>query len=126
VKQHVIEMLGGPGKLRFALQPAIALLLGVLHGWRDHQQGTPPFLMRVIRARGQRLAGVGEGLRAIAVPLTVALVASVAFQYIIRAHVHLSYAVLYAFLFVAVPYLAARGLTNRAMRGEAAKRRSLH
>jgi hypothetical protein len=116
VKQHIVVMLGGPGTLRFLLQPAVAVLLGVLHGIRDRHAGHPPFFIGVGRARGRRLVRLGDAVREMALPLTVAIIASLAFQFLIRAHVHVAYALLYAFLFVAVPYSVARGLANRVVR----------
>ena len=113
MRQHIVEMLGGPGTMRFALQPIAAAIVGWLLGMRDQRLGHPPVLMSIIHARGRRLHRLGEALRAIAIPLAVALLASVAFQYIIRSRVRLAYAVLYALLFVAAPYFVARGLANR-------------
>jgi hypothetical protein len=95
MREHITEMLRGPGTLRFFVQPAIAILLGLLHGIRDRRGPPRPLL------------------RAIAVPLCVAFIASVVFQYVIRTHVHFAYAVLYALLFVAIPYLLARELARR-------------
>lgn len=106
-------MFGGPGSLRFFLQPSVAIFLGILHGLRDHRAGRPVYLVGLIAAKGKRLRRLGEGLRDIAVPLCVALAASYTFQYIIRSRVHLGYGLLYAALFMALPYFASRGLTNR-------------
>jgi hypothetical protein len=106
-------MVGGPGTLRFIIQPTIALMLGIMHGIHDRHLGRPPYLADLGRARGHRLQRLGEGVRAIAVPLAIALGASLTFQFIIRKRVHIVTALLYALLFVAVPYFLARGAANR-------------
>jgi hypothetical protein len=99
MREYMRQMLAGPGAMRFIVQPAIAIALGVWHGLRD--AGTK-----------HRSAG----LRAIAVPLVIALTASVVFQYLVRARVRLIIAFLYAALFVAAPYFASRALTRLAAR----------
>jgi hypothetical protein len=109
-------MVGGPGHLRFFLQPAIAVLFGVLHGVRDARAGRAPYFADVVAARGSRLRLLNEGLHEIAIPLCVAILGAFTFQYIIRGHIYFAYGVLYAALFVALPYVATRGLANRAAR----------
>ncbi len=115
--QYFVEMVGGPGKLRFFLQPAIAIVLGILHGVRDHRAGRPSYVIGLVGARGSRMQRLGEGLREILVPLTIAVLASCVFQYVIRSRVHVLFALVYAALFVALPYFAARGLANRLSSG---------
>ncbi len=105
------EMYGGPGHLRFFVQPAIALLLGVREGVRDRRAGRTPFLLALARHE----ARLRDGLRVIALPLAVAVAASFLFQYLIRARLRPLPALLYAAVFVALPYLIARALTNRAL-----------
>jgi hypothetical protein len=116
VKQHIVEMLGGPGTLRFLVQPSTAILLGLLHGVRDRRAGQPPLLMAIIRDRSAQLDRLYRALRAIAFPLSIALISSLAFQSFIRARIHFWYGVLYALLFVAIPYFLARGAACRVPR----------
>jgi hypothetical protein len=113
VRQHVIEMVGGPGTLRFFVQPAIAIVLGVIHGIRDRRQGRPPYLIGLIRARGARGRHLLDGLRAIALPLCLALLGAYVFEYVIRGRIYIFYGCLYALVFVAVPYCVLRALANR-------------
>ena len=113
MKQYIAEMVGGSGVLRFFIQPTLAVILGIVHGVRDKHRGRPPFLADVIRARGDRRRRLGEGLREIAVPLCIAVLASYLFQFINRSSIHLALGFLYAVLFVAVPYLATRGIASR-------------
>lgn len=107
-------MVGGPGAFRFFIQPAVAIVLGILHGLRDHRQGRPPYLAGLIAAApSSRMHRLGEGLRDIVIPLCVALVASYIFQYIVRSRIYLAYGFLFAAVFVALPYVVTRGLANR-------------
>jgi hypothetical protein len=113
VKQHIIEMVGGAGTLRFVVQPTIAIVLGILHGLRDHRQGRPPYLIALLHARGAWASLLLKGLRAIVVPLCLAVLGSYVFQYVIRRHVYVLYGLEYAVLFVAIPYFVTRALANR-------------
>lgn len=106
------EMMSGPGTLRFFVQPAIALLLGLRDGRVDSALGRRPFGIALVtgKERSHRLA---QGLRAIVVPLCLAVAASLLFQYLILTEVRVASALLYALVFVALPYAFARGLANR-------------
>jgi hypothetical protein len=93
MNEYIHQMLAGPGALRFVIQPTIAIVLGVWHGASSRERG--------------------GGLRAIALPLSIALAASVVFQYLVQARVRPILALLYAAIFVALPYFAARVLASR-------------
>jgi hypothetical protein len=114
MRQHLVDMVGGKGTLRFFIQPALAVVLGVIHGLRDHRRGRTPYLIGLVRARGHRVARLGKGLREILVPLSIAVIFSYVFQYVNRSQISLAYGLVYAVLFVALPYFVTRALTNRA------------
>jgi hypothetical protein len=116
MRQHLAEMVGGPGYFRFFLQPIVAIVLGVRHGLRDWRTGQPVYLFGLIRVREARWQRIREGIRSVAWPLIVALVAACTFQYVIRSRIFIQYALLYAVVFVLLPYLAARGLGHRLAR----------
>jgi hypothetical protein len=109
---YVSEMAGGPGSLRFFVQPLIAVVLGILHGVADRRAGRPPYLIGVWRSQ-HPLRGLGEGLRQILVPLCIAFGASLLFQWIIQARAHILFALAYAAIFVALPYVLTRAAANR-------------
>jgi hypothetical protein len=106
-------MMGGHGSVRFFLQPVVAIALGVWHGLRDHRLGRPAYVIGLIHARGERLRRLREGMRDVAVPICIALLASYAFQYIVQSRISISHGLMFATLFVAMPYFLARGLANR-------------
>jgi hypothetical protein len=110
------EMVTGPGHLRFFIQPAIAILLGARDGLKDHKLGLPPYLFSIVHqstSRGRRLA---EGARSIGVPLIFAVAAAYLFQHLILGRIVLLAGFLYALVFVALPYVLSRSLSNRAAR----------
>ncbi len=113
MRQYLFEMSQGPGTLRLLLQPLMSIAFGIVHGLRDQHQGRRPYLCDLFSSRGVRMQRLAAGLREILIPLGVAVVASLVFQYVIRSHVYLVFALLYATLFVAIPYFLARSVTNR-------------
>lgn len=117
MRQHLVEMAGGPGAMRAVIQPAIAIALGILHGLRDYYARQPPFLLSLARAKNFRRRDlVTEGIREILVPLCLAVLLSLIFQSVIRSRASLIYALAFAVIFVAIPYFVSRALTNRIAR----------
>jgi hypothetical protein len=116
VREYLRQMFGGPGRLRFFIQPAIAIILGARDGLIDARRGRLPFLSALIHEPSQRRRRVIEATRTLALTLILAFVASLIFQQIIREHVRLELALIYDAAFVALPYVLARALANRLSR----------
>jgi hypothetical protein len=112
MRQHIVDMVGGRGTLRFIIQPTLAIVLGVIHGLRDRRLGRDPYLIGLVRAKN-RMAHLGEALKAILVPLCLAVIFSDVFQYVNRKKISPGYGLLYACFFVALPYFITRALSNR-------------
>ena len=114
IVQYLHEMATGPGHLRILIQPTIAVLFGIRDGRMDSHAGQRPFGVVFRATRGAaRWAHVKHNLRRILVPLCLAIILSMVFQYVVRRSVHLLPAFLFAAIFVALPYLAAREISNR-------------
>ena len=109
-------MLGGPGSLRFLVQPIIAIALGVRDGRRDAAAGLPPYVFGVLFVPTARSTELMTGLRTLAKPLAVAVALDAVLQYVILRSVRLWHAVLAGTILIALPYVLARGLTNRHAR----------
>jgi hypothetical protein len=112
-------MFGGPGNLRFFIQPAIALLIGIRDGRRDGRAGHPPYLLALVTGKGRRSERVRDALKSLAFSLVVAFGADLLFQALIRERVQIVAAVLYVVVFIVAPYVCSRALTNRATRRRA-------
>jgi hypothetical protein len=111
------EMLAGPGHFRFLMQPAVAILFGILDGVRDHHHGRGPLGAEIKQRHGaERWRHLEFGLRRVIVPMCIATALSLIFQYWIRHRIHFLSALSFAILFVAVPYVLARGFSNRVDR----------
>jgi hypothetical protein len=46
--QDILARLSGPGRLRFIVQPTVAILLGIRSGMKDAQGNVPPFFQAFI------------------------------------------------------------------------------
>ncbi len=115
--EQVRAMWEGPGHLRFLVQPLVAITLGILDGRKDARRALPPFGVAVARGpAAERRARLGSALRRITVPLVLATVLSILFQAIILAQWRPLGTLLFAVFFVVLPYGAARGIANRALR----------
>src|SRR5579872_7160177 len=111
--EGLARRLAGPASFRFILQPLIAAIAGVRDGVSDAKLGLRPYGFVVLfdaDSRGQLLAA---GLRRIAIPLVVGVLIDIVVQWMLFQRVLLSAAILVGVLLVGLPYIAARGLTNR-------------
>ena len=109
-------MLSGPGRLRFLLQPLIAVALGIRDGRLDAAAGRPPYVFAFLFVHEQRREELMSGLRTLAKPLAVAVLLDAVLQYVMFHSVRLWHAVLAGTILIAIPYAVARGLTNRYAR----------
>ncbi len=71
---YIIELLTGPGNLRFVVQPLIAIVLAIRDGRNDAKAGTPPYLYELVFGSGRRAATLKGGLRAILMPFGAAVI----------------------------------------------------
>jgi hypothetical protein len=106
----------GPGRLRFILQPTLAILLGVRGGLADAKAGDPPYLAGLIFAAGRRKEMLRTGVAAVRTLLAMGIVLDVVFQLVIYRSVHPGAALLIGPILICLPYSASRALTNRLTR----------
>lgn len=106
-------MLGGPGRMRFVLQPLVAIILGVRDGRADAAAGRPPYVVAVLFADEGRREGLVSALRTLTKPLLVAVVLDAVLQYVIFSSIRLWQALAVGATLIALPYVLARGITNR-------------
>jgi hypothetical protein len=116
-------MLSGPGRLRFLVQPLLAIALGIRDGRRDAAAGRPPYVIRVLFVHATRKQELMTGLQTLAKPLAFAVVLDAVVQYIIFRSVRLWHALLAGTILIALPYATARSLANRYVHRTLAERR---
>jgi len=114
--QDMLARLSGPGRLRFILQPATALYLGIRDGARDARVGSPPFLAVLLyhgTLRPDLLRSALASLRELA---AFAIILDVISQFLIFREIHPGAALLLGPVLVAIPYSISRALANRIAR----------
>ena len=103
----------GPGRLRFILQPVLAILLGVRGGLADARAGNPPFLFGLVFDAGRRRALLRSGAAAISTLLAMGIILDLVFQLVLYHAVHPGAALLVGPILICLPYALSRALTNR-------------
>ena len=111
--ERVLAGLTGPMSIRFILQPAMAIVLGVRDGLQDARDGRTPFLWDLYTRSESRDEQIHKALDRLALPLMVAIVLDAIVQLILFDRIHLLGAVLVGTTVLGVPYSLAREFTNR-------------
>ena len=114
----------GRGRLRFILQPTIAILLGLRGGLRDARAGHPPYLFGLIFAGGRRRDLLRSGLAAIRNLLAAGIILDLVFQLVLYRSVHPGAAVVIGPILICAPYALSRALSNRVARWSLGKGRA--
>ena len=115
--QDMVARLTGPGKLRFIVQPTVAIIIGVLHGMKDVQANLPPFLWMLAFHRSHRqhaLRSAAVGVRDL---VAVAILLDIISQELIFHQVRPGAALVVGPMLISVPYAVARDVANRVIRG---------
>lgn len=107
--------LSGPGRLRFALQPTVAVLLGVRDGKRDSRIKHPPFLWGLVFHRRHRRELWRTAVASVRDLVAFAIILDIISQLLIFRRIHPGAALLLGPVLIAVPYSISRALTNRVV-----------
>jgi hypothetical protein len=105
--------LSGPMAMRFVIQPIVAILFGIRDGIRDAREGEPPYLYDVILVPAHRKRQVARGWATIGLGFIFAVVLDAIIQFMMLRTVYPGAAVVVGIGLMALPYAAARALTNR-------------
>ncbi len=110
---YILELISGPGNLRFVVQPLIAIVLAIRDGRNDAKAGTPAYLNELVFGSGRRAATLKGGLRAILMPLGAAVILDSILQIYIFDVWRLQGALLVGLFLVGIPYVLVRSISNR-------------
>ncbi len=108
--------LTGPGRLRFILQPTMAIILGLRGGLTDARAGRPPYVMGLLFAPLHRREYIRTGLATIRDLVAIGIILDVVAQFLIFRQVHPGAALLIGPVLITAPYAFARAVTNRVNR----------
>jgi len=115
-QRFFVEMwarLSGPGKMRFVLQPTVAILLGARDGAKDARTGLPLFLWALAFQGTYRRELLRSALASVRNLVAVAILFDIVSQFLIFREIHPGAALLLGPVLVALPYALSRALTNR-------------
>ena len=112
----IAPRLTGPGRLRFLLQPVVALLLGVRDGRADLRAGREPYIWARVTGRGSRRELLQSALASISNVVLAAVLCDAIAQWLLFRVVSPGAALVIGPVLICAPYALARALANRGAR----------
>ena len=114
--EDMLARLSGAGRLRFILQPMVAIFIGMRDGIKDSRVGCPPFLLALVSHRERRTHLLRSALASVRDLVAVAIILDAICQFLIFGQVHPGAAFVLGPMLIAVPYSIARAFANRISR----------
>jgi hypothetical protein len=109
----LVARLHGPGRMRFIMQPTVAIILGARDGVKDRRADKPPFLWGLVFRSADRAGLLRSALASVRNLVLVAILLDAISQFLIFRMVHPGAALLLGPVLIALPYATSRALTNR-------------
>lgn len=125
--QDLAARLSGPGRLRFILQPAMAILLGSRDGAKDFRAGSAAFLWCLLSHGSRRTLLLRDALASVRDLLALAVLMDLISQFLIFRGIDPLAALLLGPILIGAPYATSRALANRILqhtRGATSARKS--
>jgi hypothetical protein len=119
ILEELPQRFTGPGRLRFILQPMIAIVLGIRGGLADTKAGNPPYLFGLLSGAGRRRELLRSGVAAIRNLVAMGIIMDIVFQLVLYRSVHPGAAVVIGPILICFPYAVSRALTTRVTRAMA-------
>jgi hypothetical protein len=114
----MLARLSGAGRIRFLLQPTVAMLLGSRDGLKDARTGLPSYLCALAfhgEHRRQLLRGAFTSIREL---VAVAILLDLLSQFLIFREIHPGAAILLGPVLIGVPYSVSRTFASRIARSK--------
>ena len=121
----MLARLSGPGRLRFIMQPTVAIFLGARDGAKDARVGAPPFLLGLVFGGGAGRESLKSAFRSTRELISVAILLDLVSQFLIFHVIHPGAAMLLGPVLIAIPYAISRALGTRICRGRDSQVRQL-
>jgi hypothetical protein len=103
----------GSGRLRFILQPTVAIVLGIRGGLADAKAGNVPYLFGLILGAGRRRELLRSGMAAVRNLVALGIMMDIVFQLVLYRSVHPGAALVVGSILICLPYAVSRALTRR-------------
>ena len=107
------KRLKGPGRMRFILQPSVAIFFGVKAGISDARARRQPFIFGVIFDNQRRRGLLNEAFQRLSVLIAMSILLDALSQFLILHQVFPGAALVVGPVLIALPYSLSRALTNR-------------
>lgn len=114
--EELPQRLTGPGRLRFVVQPLIAIVLGWRGGLSDARSGRPAYLYGLLMGGENRKELLRSGIAAVRDLIAMGIVLDAVAQLLIYGQVHPGAALVIGPVLICLPYAVSRALTNRLAR----------
>lgn len=114
--EDMVARLLGPGRLRFILQPLVAIFLGSRDGVKDARKGASPFLWGLIFHQEHRSQLLRSALVSVRNLVAIAILLDLISQYLILHEIHPGAALILGPVLISLPYALARAFANRIAR----------
>lgn len=114
--EDMLARFSGPGRLRFIVQPTVAVLLGARDGVRDVRVGHP-FLQGLLFHKNLRQDSLRSAFRSIRELISIAILLDLISQFLIFRRIHPGAALFLGPVLIAVPYTVSRVLSGRTAGG---------
>lgn len=124
--QDILARLSGPGRLRFIVQPAVAIVLGIRSGVKDAREGVAPFLWALAFHGQRRRELLRSAVASIRDLVAIAILLDFISQFLIFHVVRPGAALIVGPVLITMPYALARALANRITRKMSHLEQSAH
>jgi len=112
----LLARLSGPGRMRFILQPTVAIALGARDGVKDARAGLPPFIWALVFHGSRRSGLLRDMFASVRNLVAIAILLDVVSQFLIFREIHPGAALLLGPVLITIPYALSRSFTNRMVR----------
>jgi hypothetical protein len=122
----IMARLSGPGRLRFIIQPTVAIILGARGGIKDVSAGLPPFLWALIFHKEHRRELWHSTITSVRNLVAIAILLDLISQFLIFKEIRPGAALVVGPVLIGAPYALSRALTNRIWRWKTQRRPTVH
>lgn len=123
--QDILARLSGPGRLRFIIQPTVAIILGTRSGMKDASAGLPPFLWALLFHKEHRRELFLSTLASVRNLVAIAILLDLISQFLIFRELRPGAALIVGPVLIGAPYTISRALSNRLWRWSTKRKKSV-
>lgn len=112
----ILARFSGAGRLRFIVQPTVALVMGVRDGIKDAREGHRPFVLALLSKQARKYDLLRSSFASVRDLISIAIILDVISQFLIFQRIHPGAALLVGPILIAIPYALSRALATSLSR----------